>query len=531
MPPSGGVPAKRKAPRNDLNDLDPKQWLISTKSVWKGTDYHLESNDDVRFKYIRNLVRFFTKRDGTVLNLAREHPPMQDWITKVCREECRQVETDVKDGVDFILVRERDGSTFKAFRAYRDYISSDCPSKYAALHAALNVKKYLCVVVQDFHFATNDAGDSSPGSELVLYHGDLAAVAVASGFHLKGLIVWMPATDPGAPHPTTPCPPGGIVHEYIMIFEKGKENAESTHVKALDVDIREPALLSPSTRFYPGFSTSIPPPRDRFKAQHPATFPEPDVKLLMQAFVHAGSGASRPVVLDPFCGVGSALVAGTELGFASWGIELTGKWIGLTVDRFASMKPPVHVRVERGVPASMVPNDCINDSHALPVIIHGDARACMKEFPRACFDFIVTSPPYWGILTKKLDHKTRKERASKGFETKYTVEGEDATFASDIGNIPEYGAFLEELRSVYREAWRVLKPGRYAAVIVSDFRDGGMFYLYHCKTATLLQDAGFTLVSTSILHQDSKNLYPYGYPFSFVSNIHHQFIVIVRKRP
>ena len=67
------------------------------------------------------------------------------------------------------------------------------------------------------------------------------------------------------------------------------------------------------------------------------------------------------------------------------------------------------------------------------------------------------------------------------------------------------------------------------AVIVSDFRDKAIFYLYHCDIANLLRKIGFKLSGLSILHQDNKNLYPYGYPYVFVSNIHHQNIILVKK--
>jgi hypothetical protein len=44
-----------------------------------------------------------------------------------------------------------------------------------------------------------------------------------------------------------------------------------------------------------------------------------------------------------------------------------------------------------------------------------------------------------------------------------------------------------------------------------------------------VQKVGFSLEGITILVQDSKNLYPYGMPYAFVSNIHHQYILIFRK--
>jgi hypothetical protein len=66
-------------------------------------------------------------------------------------------------------------------------------------------------------------------------------------------------------------------------------------------------------------------------------------------------------------------------------------------------------------------------------------------------------------------------------------------------------------------------------VIVSDFRHGSMFIAYHNDISEIIKGAGFTLEGITILAQDSKNLYPYGMPYAFVSNIHHQYILIFRR--
>ena len=46
--------------------------------------------------------------------------------------------------------------------------------------------------------------------------------------------------------------------------------------------------------------------------------------------------------------------------------------------------------------------------------------------------------------------------------------------------------------------------------------------------AKVVESVGFTLEGITVLVQDNKNLYPYGIPFAFVSNIHHQYILVFR---
>jgi len=67
------------------------------------------------------------------------------------------------------------------------------------------------------------------------------------------------------------------------------------------------------------------------------------------------------------------------------------------------------------------------------------------------------------------------------------------------------------------------------AIIVSDFRDGKRLRMFHADIATRLEQEGFVLQGITILHQAHKRVFPYGYPASYVPNIHHQYIVILRN--
>ena len=156
-------------------------------------------------------------------------------------------------------------------------------------------------------------------------------------------------------------------------------------------------------------------------------------------------------------------------------------------------------------------------------IVRGDSREILKGFESESFDFIVTSPPYWKILTKVPDHKSKMERLSKGLPTRYSED------KRDLGNADEYGAFLREVVKVFSQCFRVLREGKYMAVVVSDFRHGSKFIAFHNDLAMAVEEVGFSLEGITVLVQDNKNLYPYGMPYAYVSNIHHQYILIFRK--
>lgn len=207
------------------------------------------------------------------------------------------------------------------------------------------------------------------------------------------------------------------------------------------------------------------------------------------------------LVLDPFNGVASTLKACAMLNRKGIGIELSKKWAKLGKER-----------LENEV------SNCKNQK-----ILCGDSRKILKDFKSESIDYIITSPPYWNILTKKTDENKRKERIKMGLETKYG-KSED-----DLGNIKSYEEFLQELGKCFEECFRIMQNRKYISIIVSDFRNKSELVPFHIHVINICKDIGFTLQGITILVQNSKKLYPYGYPYAFVPNIHHQYILTFRK--
>lgn len=239
--------------------------------------------------------------------------------------------------------------------------------------------------------------------------------------------------------------------------------------------------------------------RDSLKRQHPATFAEGDVEKLIRFFTKYGER-----VLDPFCGVGSTLVACLRSGRHGVGVELIQRWADLSRERIAKC-------------------ETVEGEDIGVQVVLGDARRVLVDLDSESFDFVVTSPPYWGILNKPLDHKSKQERSRRGLATKYSDNPDD------LANIPDYQEFLRELQGIFRECLRLLRPSRYLAVIASDFRHGPRLYPFHADLSALCEDIGYVLKGLCVIVQDHKRLYPYGYPYSYVPNIHHQNVVILQR--
>lgn len=239
----------------------------------------------------------------------------------------------------------------------------------------------------------------------------------------------------------------------------------------------------------------------KIERQHPAPYSFQDIGRLVRFFTKKGQR-----VLDPFLGVGSTLKACAIDGREGVGIELVKKYVDLSQER---LKKEVQENLFGTVPQK---------------IIHGDALEEIEEMSSDEFDFIVTSPPYWNILNKKADHKTKQERIANNLDTKYS------TLKKDLGNIDDYEDFIDTLSGFFNSCSRILKPRRYMAVVVSDFRNKDRYHMFHSDLAARLEKGNFTLKGITILYQSHKKIFPYGYPYSYVPNIHHQYILILQNK-
>jgi SAM-dependent methyltransferase len=101
--------------------------------------------------------------------------------------------------------------------------------------------------------------------------------------------------------------------------------------------------------------------------------------------------------------------------------------------------------------------------------------------------------------------------------------------ADDLANAVDYPTFLARMEAVFRELHRVLRPGRYAVVIVRDAYQGGRYLFTGADLAARADAAGLVPKGDLIWYQAGTRLRPYGYPRSFVPNIAHQHVLVFRR--
>ena len=245
-------------------------------------------------------------------------------------------------------------------------------------------------------------------------------------------------------------------------------------------------------------------PEAQIEKLHPAPYSFQDISHLVNFFTKRGME-----VLDPFGGVGSTAKACEINGRVCTSIELSPVWYELSIKR-------LETEVGKG-------------SSKKHHFINGDCCEELLKIPSESMDFMVTSPPYWGILNKQ-DQKVKKNRVANNLETKYSED------EKDLGNIAHYEDFLEILvKQVFLQCARTLRYGKYMAIVVSDFRDKSEYISFHSDLIHELNKKSIPgggvlrLQGTKILLQNHKSLLPYGYPFAYVENIHHQYVLIFRK--
>lgn len=237
----------------------------------------------------------------------------------------------------------------------------------------------------------------------------------------------------------------------------------------------------------------------QIEKQHPAPFSYQDVARLVRFFSKRGE-----TILDPFVGVGSTLKAAALEGRKGIGIELEPKYARLARKRLRLELP--------------------NDDHVCheQKVITGNALTVLPRIEAKSVKLVVTSPPYWKILHKK-DHKTRQERISEGLDFKYSDS------SKDLGNIPVYEDFIEQLSKAFEYCRRPLVSGGHLCIVVGDFREKSKYHMLHADLANSLESRGYTLKGITILYQRHKRVFPYGYPYAYVPNLHHQYILVLRK--
>jgi DNA modification methylase len=256
---------------------------------------------------------------------------------------------------------------------------------------------------------------------------------------------------------------------------------------------------------------------------HGANKPPRLMARLIEFFSRSGE-----LVLDPFAGVG-----GTLLGAAiargprrAVGIELDPRWVSIyeevVRDALAERDGLGPELVDLG---AQDPGGRRSFDPSGLELRCGDALEVLPSLPESSVDFVATDPPYNIQLPMTMAGGALAERFPNR-RTDYAMVGDDP---ADLANSPDYETYLDRMEQVLGELRRVLRPDRYAVVIVRDAYQAGRYLFTAADLASRAERVGLVPKGDLIWYQSGTRLRPYGYPRSFVPNIAHQHIVVLRR--
>ena len=237
---------------------------------------------------------------------------------------------------------------------------------------------------------------------------------------------------------------------------------------------------------------------DKFAFQHPAPFLIKDIEKLISMFTKKGM-----VVLDPFNGGGTTLIACNNLKRKGIGIDLSKKYCNLAEKRLKELN------IKKG-----------------QKIICGDSLKEISKIKEK-IDYCVTSPPYHNILKNNgqgLRVKKDGKRSGSRIGVEYYSENKN-----DLGNQKSYEDFLNLFSEIMSAVHKKLKYKKYISIIISDFTVNKKEKSIQSDIVRVMENIGFEFSGTTVLLQDNKPLYPFGYPFAYKINHQHQNIITFRK--
>jgi len=226
----------------------------------------------------------------------------------------------------------------------------------------------------------------------------------------------------------------------------------------------------------------------RDKNLHPATFPISLAKKVISLFTHEGE-----LVLDPFVGSGTTLLAAQDLNRNGIGFDLQEKYIDLCVKRLES-------------------NNIFNE--AKQIAIKDDALFISEYLEPSSVSLIWTSPPYANLLNRKRKNKSRRERNNEQLHKieQYSQDSRDlGTMALDD--------YTKAMGDIFEKLLPLLRPKAHCVINVPDMWWENKRITIHVSLINELRQRGYEL--RNIIIWDRTNIVNqigiFGYPSNYIT--------------
>lgn len=234
---------------------------------------------------------------------------------------------------------------------------------------------------------------------------------------------------------------------------------------------------------------------------HPSPKPPQLMQNIIEFFTKEGE-----IVFDYFMGVGGTLLGASLANRRALGVDLNENYI------------EVYGEAAKSLGLKLQP------------VIHGDSIELLKEKTALTkklkgenISLVLIDPPYGDMMSRTKTGEATKKKSDNS-PTPYS------TSDLDLGNmsLPE---FFQIFRESVDNAMAFIKPKGHVVVFMKDLQPSKESpNLLHSQVIDELTSSGkLQYLGMKIWADQGVNLYPYGYPYAFVSNQIHQFILIFRK--
>ena len=221
---------------------------------------------------------------------------------------------------------------------------------------------------------------------------------------------------------------------------------------------------------------------------HPATFPISLARKVIELFSHEGE-----LILDPFVGSGTTLVAARDCNRNAVGFDLQEKYIQLSGQRLSN---------ERLFPETQ------------QVAIQDDAREINRYLDDETVSLIFTSPPYANLLNRERKNKSRRDRKNEqlGKVEQYSQD------PRDLGTL-ELELYSKQMGDIFKKLLPLLKLKAHCVINVPDMWWENKRITIHVSIIEELRKRGYEL--RNIIIWDRRNIVNkmgiFGWPNNYIT--------------
>jgi len=228
----------------------------------------------------------------------------------------------------------------------------------------------------------------------------------------------------------------------------------------------------------------------RDKSLHPATYPISLTRKCIELFTHKGE-----LVVDPFVGSGTTLIAARDTNRNAVGFDLNPKYIELCYQRLSQ-------------------ESLFQETKQLAIC--DDARNISAYLDSESVSLFLTSPPYANLLNRRRKNKSRRSEQRKNVQ--YLKVEQYSQDPRDLGILPlrEYG---QAMAQIFKALWPLLRPKAHCIINVPDMWWEDERITIHITVVEALRSVGYEL--RNIIIWDRTNIVNrigiFGWPNNYIT--------------